>query len=114
MTEVYNVGNRVVNAWLFRLHGKTVLVDTGYAGGYPAFAARCRAKGIPPETIDYILLTHAHDDHAGFLQEVLAASGARVLLHEAALPTLRNGQNAFIARQATAASRPTQPPVKAF
>lgn len=95
MTDVVNVGSRIVNAWLLRLNGKTVLVDTGYAEGYAAFCKRLAKHGVKPEGIDYVFLTHAHDDHAGFLNEVLAASKAKLVLHPDALPVLRQGRNRF-------------------
>ena len=39
--------------------------------------------------------TLAHDDHAGFLNEVLAATGADVILHPGAVEGLKRGQNSF-------------------
>ena len=42
-----------------------------------------------------MFLTHAHDDHAGFLNEVLAISDAKVILHPGAIERLKIGQNSF-------------------
>jgi len=95
MTEILNLGNRVVNNWLLRLNGKTVLVDTGYPDGFAGFQKRLEQQGLKLDDIDYLFLTHAHDDHAGFVSDVLAASHARLILHAKALPTLRRGQNDF-------------------
>ncbi len=93
---IVNVGDRVVNHWLVTTPtGKHVLVDTGYAGGYPTFVKRLAAHGFAPDMIDYVFLTHAHDDHAGYLAEVLQASKAMVICHPAALDGLKRGQNNF-------------------
>ena len=73
-----------------------VLVDTGYAGAFPRFLKRLRRAGIDARAISYVFLTHAHDDHAGFLNEALrAAPRAKVVAHSAALAGLRRGQNSF-------------------
>lgn len=95
MTEILNLGNRLVNNWLLRLNGKTVLIDTGYPEGFAAFQKCLTQHHLAPNDIDYLFLTHAHDDHAGFVNDVLAASHAKLILHEKALPTLLRGQNNF-------------------
>ena len=94
--EIYNLGNRVVNNYLVGLeNGGYVLIDTGYAGSYPAFRRRLQKTGVHPEEIKFVFLTHAHDDHAGFLNEVLAVTDARVILHPKAIDGLLKGQNSF-------------------
>ena len=93
---VYNLGNRVVNNYLVSLDGGGfVLIDTGYAENYPAFRKRLEKTGVSPKEIKYIFLTHAHDDHAGFLNEVLAITEAKVILHPKAIEGLQKGQNSF-------------------
>ena len=73
-----------------------MLVDTGYAGAFPRFMKRLRRAGIDVHAISWVFLTHAHDDHAGFLNEALrAAPRAKVVAHNAALAGLRRGQNSF-------------------
>lgn len=93
---VYNLGNRVVNNYLVSLDdGGYVLIDTGYAENYPAFRKRLEKTGVSFKEIEYIFLTHAHDDHAGFLNEVLAITDAKVILHPKAIDRLLEGQNSF-------------------
>ena len=93
---VYNLGNRVVNNYLVSLDdGGYVLIDTGYAENYPAFRKRLEKISVSPQEIKYIFLTHAHDDHAGFLNEVLAITDAMVILHPKAIDGLLRGQNSF-------------------
>jgi metallo-beta-lactamase family protein len=48
--------------------GKRILVDCGLFQGYKQLRERNRAPfPVPPDTIDTVLLTHAHLDHAGYL-----------------------------------------------
>ena len=93
---IYNLGNRVVNNYLVSLDdGGYVLIDTGYVENFGAFRKRLRKTGIQPEEIRYVFLTHAHDDHAGFLNEVLSMTNAKVILHPKAIDGLLKGQNSF-------------------
>ena len=90
-----NLGSRVVNAFLLPCEDGYVLIDTGYAGGFRRFRKKLAKRGIEPGLIRYVFLTHAHDDHAGFLNEVLDATGANVILHPGAVAGLQRGQNSF-------------------
>jgi glyoxylase-like metal-dependent hydrolase (beta-lactamase superfamily II) len=61
-----------INAFLFKLAGRTFLVDTGSGELFPSgFGGKLlqslAAAGVRPEQITDILLTHAHDDHMGGL-----------------------------------------------
>ena len=67
-----------VNAFLVRMPGRTVLVDTGI-GKDPEedsghLAEQLAAAGVAPSDIDLILITHDHFDHIGGL---LRADGTR-------------------------------------
>ena len=93
--ETINLGSRIVNNWLVSSEVGYILIDTGYRGGFPRFLKRLQRAGIQPKDIRYVFLTHAHDDHAGFLNEVLAATEAAVILHPKAVEGLQRGQNSF-------------------
>ena len=94
--KIYNLGNRIVNNYLVSLdEGGYVLIDTGYAENYPAFRRRLEKTGVLPGDIKYVFLTHAHDDHDGFLNEVLAITDAKLILHPKAIVGLLRGQNSF-------------------
>ena len=92
---IVNLGTRVVNNYLIPSEAGRILIDTGYAGGFAHFQKMLAKHGVRPEEIRYVFLTHAHDDHAGLLNEVLAATGADVILHPGAVEGLKRGQNSF-------------------
>ena len=92
---IINLGTRVVNNYLISSEAGWILIDTGYAGGFPHFMKMLKKNRIRPDEIRYVFLTHAHDDHAGFLNEVLSATDAQVILHPEAIAVLERGQNSF-------------------
>ena len=92
---IINLGTCVVNNYLISSEAGWILIDTGYAGCFPRFLKQLEKHRIQPREIRYIFLTHAHDDHAGFLNEVVAATGAQVILHPKAIEGLKRGQNSF-------------------
>ena len=92
---ILNFGTRVVNTYLVSSDDGWILIDTGYAGGFSHFQKMLTKSGVRPEEIKTVFLTHAHDDHAGFLNEVLDATEAQVILHPKAIEGLRRGQNSF-------------------
>jgi glyoxylase-like metal-dependent hydrolase (beta-lactamase superfamily II) len=71
-----------VNAYLVETEHGRALIDTGD----PSHADRVLAA-IGDGPLDLVILTHAHGDHSGSLEAVLAATGAKLVTHteEAAL-----------------------------
>ena len=92
---ILNLGNRAVNNFLVSFDEGYILIDTGYEGGFGRFQKKLKKANITPKEIKYIFLTHAHDDHAGFLNEVLAVTDAKVILHPKAIEGLKRRQNSF-------------------
>jgi glyoxylase-like metal-dependent hydrolase (beta-lactamase superfamily II) len=82
---------------LYLLHGRRgpVLVDTGYPDDYGRFRRALSRRGLRPADLAVLVLTHHHDDHAGFAARLLEeAPGIRVLARSEAAPRLRAGENA--------------------
>ena len=94
--EIRNVGNRIMNTWIYPVEDGWVMIDTGYENSYAFLVKKLRSLLIQPEEIRYIFLTHAHDDHAGFLEEWMTKHpSTQVIAHEKAIDGLRRGQNSF-------------------
>lgn len=67
--------------YLVRAGALTILVDCGLFQGYKQLRDRNRAPfPVPPATIDAVVLTHAHLDHAGYLP-ALVRDGFRGRVH---------------------------------
>ena len=59
-----------VNVFLIRIDGKNILVDTGFGTVRPGkseLIPTLDAMGLAPQSIDIVILTHMHMDHAGGL-----------------------------------------------
>ena len=94
--EIRNVGNRIMNTWIYPVEDGWAMIDTGYENSYASVVKKLRGLLIQPEEIRHIFLTHAHDDHAGFLEEWMTKHpSTQVTAHEKAIDGLRRGQNSF-------------------
>ncbi len=83
----------VTNLYLLPCQGGYLQVDTGYDRDYPAYRRGLERVGIRLEEIKYLLLTHHHDDHAGFLNELVHDAELTIIAHERAKALLLTGQN---------------------
>ncbi len=91
-----DIGNMVLCQYLIRIPDGYMALDTGYAGGLDRYCKVLRKKSIPVDDIKYLFLTHAHDDHAGFVSEFLTASGATLICDREAPERLLEGHNQWI------------------
>ncbi len=61
---------------------RAAFVDTGAAPAVPLLLQALEQRGLQPESVDWILLTHIHLDHAGGAGALLAhLPNARVVVH---------------------------------
>lgn len=85
---------KVTNLFLVSAGGKTLLVDTGYEYEWETFCRRLAQAGVKPGHIDYLLLTHHHDDHAGSLRHLVEVNpGVRVILSRQGREILAGGRH---------------------
>lgn len=92
-----NIGNRIVNTFVYPTKTGYVMVDTGYSNGYKSAERKLQRRGLSFDDIKYVFLTHAHDDHAGFLQELLLKQPhIKVIANKQSWKVLLKGQNPFI------------------
>ena len=76
---------KFISAWVCKIGGVTLLIDPGPASTIPHLVERLDELGI--RTIDYILLTHIHLDHAGGTGQLLRRfPDAKVNCHPKGIP----------------------------
>jgi glyoxylase-like metal-dependent hydrolase (beta-lactamase superfamily II) len=92
--RIYEIGSYVLRNYVLETPQGWIAIDTGYAGGFSAYRARLE-RLCPLDSIKFVFLTHAHDDHTGFLGELLEQSGARLIASDRSLPRLASGENAM-------------------
>lgn len=96
MMRIINAGDRVMNTWIYEIPEGYVMVDTGYPGKLESVGKRMKRHGIQWSDIRCLFLTHAHDDHAGFLNELMEkCPHIQVIANPDSLPVLRKGRNPF-------------------
>ena len=76
--NVYYVGLQTVCAYLIDTDEGLVLIDTTYTDTADTVLDNIRTLGFDPEDIEYIFITHAHNDHVGGAARIKEVSGARV------------------------------------
>ncbi len=103
MKTVLNVGSVYMNAYLIEIKGSWLLVDTGYPFDYKHFLKTVKKHRIELSSIRYVVLTHVHADHAGFLKKILEDTGATLICLPAEKERLLSGvneKNVWISRKA--------------
>ncbi len=103
--DMINIGNFMMNNYLLKILNGYIAIDTGYPGSFDKFCKGLKAKNIELKKIRYILLTHAHDDHAGFLGELLKATDASVIIHKDSPERLALGHNLSVGGCPTAVAK---------
>ncbi len=94
--NIINAGNMVMNTYVYPCKDGYIMVDTGYEHSLKDVERKLNQNNIKLSDIKYVFLTHAHDDHAGFLNELLGKNTElKVIISDKALPTLKRGQNSF-------------------
>jgi glyoxylase-like metal-dependent hydrolase (beta-lactamase superfamily II) len=80
------------NIYFIPCEGGLLQIDCGYPGDYEEYLKKTGETGVDPADVRYLLLTHHHDDHAGFADEfVKKHDEVVVVLHEKALGPLAAG-----------------------
>jgi glyoxylase-like metal-dependent hydrolase (beta-lactamase superfamily II) len=100
MTDILNAGGKFINRYLLPIDGGYCLVDTGYEWEYSDFIEKMAKIGISSDRIRYVIITHMHADHAGFLKKFLTDNESAALIYDTddrmRLEAGKNNLNTFI------------------
>jgi len=87
----------MVKVFLIRGQSRSVLIDAGNVpGDGDKIIAQIQAHGVDPRSISLIVITHIHRDHVGALSQLVAATGAPVVVHAAEADLLRRGTSQVV------------------
>ena len=74
------VGTKGLAAYLIRTRDGAILIDAPMAENAARVEASIAARGVKLRDVKFILLSHAHFDHAGGLAALKRATGARLVV----------------------------------
>lgn len=89
--NTWHVGPRGLGVFLLTAPSGHVLIDGGVRGHASSIEANIRSLGFDPRDVRWILVTHAHCDHAGGVAQLARATGAQVIAGVADVALLARG-----------------------
>ena len=92
------------NCYLLKSQEGYLLIDTSLPEYFQAFLKELKKVNVDLSDIKYLLLTHSHDDHAGFAVEVREKTKCKIIAHKNSIESLKQGSiinvGQFLNRQA--------------
>ena len=89
--NLYYVGTHDLASYLITTEAGHILINTGLASSTPLIRENLESLGFRLQDVKILLATHAHWDHVAALAEIKRITGARLLMHEADVPSLEDG-----------------------
>jgi len=95
--RIFDIKLSVTTDYLIKTDSKQyILVDTGYEYDWELFRNRLKTCSIDLMNISYVILTHHHDDHCGFLHLLLKENPRiTVVMSEQCSELITVGRNDF-------------------
>lgn len=90
--NVYYVGTEGLSAFLVTGPSGHVLIDGALPSSAPLIAANVTRLGFELADVKYLLINHAHFDHAGGLAELKRLTGAQLVASAGDRPDLERGR----------------------
>ncbi len=81
------------SVFLLPCQGGYLQIDAGYDHDYPTYRKNLAQAGVALGNIHSLVLTHHHDDHAGFLNDLTHDAAVTIIAHEQAAALLQSGKN---------------------
>lgn len=91
--EIHTIKTAAANVFVVAFQDKTLMIDCGNVGDSLKIERKLKNKGIPPESIDYLLLTHGHLDHAGNAAYFQRKYGIKIIGSRHDIPLFSSGKN---------------------
>jgi len=79
------------NCYLLMSREGYLLIDTSFPEYFQRFLKVLKKVNVDPSEIKYLLLTHSHDDHAGFAAELKEKTKCRIIAHKNSIESLKKG-----------------------
>ena len=96
-SDIFQIGGSGESAsqdasiYLIKDGNMSALVDAGNGENTNAILENIKLCGVEPSDIAYIFVTHCHFDHAGGINELREAAGAKVVVHQNDAASLISG-----------------------
>lgn len=78
--NLLDLGFRSTHYYALDLNDGKLLIDCGWPGKMGEFLAVFKRKGVNPQSIRFVLVTHFHMDHAGLVQEFKNLGATLILM----------------------------------
>jgi metallo-beta-lactamase class B len=89
--NLYYVGTYDLACYLITTPDGNILINTGLAESVPMIRSNVEALGFKFSDIKILLTTQAHFDHVAGMAEIIKATGAKMMVHEADAQVLADG-----------------------
>ncbi len=91
--QIVNVGTRHNNNYIIKTDRYNILVGLGYKQGYKKFLERLKKNNIELKSIKYVVLTHIHSAHIGYLKKLLKDTDATLVYDSRSKNRLEAGKD---------------------
>lgn len=95
MVIFHRINLGITKCYVLECNDGYLLIDTAYSKNYKKFMKELQKLNIKLEEIKYLLLTHHHDDHAGFASKLLQETAANLIVHKKATKGLLAGKHVY-------------------